>query len=56
MGRKPTAFAKRDEVIKLVKDGVNPTDISRQLGIGRASLEAWERDQRRSWAGRVFRK
>ncbi|MEX2575431.1 MAG: recombinase family protein [Halofilum sp. (in: g-proteobacteria)] len=37
-GRKPTARAKRDEVVFLKKQGVGPTDIARRLGIGRASV------------------
>lgn len=38
MGRKPEAFEKRDDVIKLVAEGVNPTDIAKRLKIGRASV------------------
>ena len=37
-GRKPTAREKAAEVMKLHKDGVRPTDIAKQLGIGRASV------------------
>lgn len=37
-GRKPTAQAKSDEVRKLKAAGVRPSEISRQLGIGRASV------------------
>jgi len=37
-GRKPTARTRSAEVIALVSDGVRPTDIARQLGIGRASV------------------
>jgi len=37
-GRKPTAQAKADEVYKLKEEGVKPTDIAKQLGIGRASV------------------
>lgn len=37
-GRKPTARAKADEVKTLKASGVRPTDIARQLGIGRASV------------------
>ena len=37
-GRKPTARARADEVAALVSKGVGPTDIARQLGIGRASV------------------
>ena len=37
-GRKPTARARSAEVVALVSDGVRPSDIARQLGIGRASV------------------
>jgi DNA invertase Pin-like site-specific DNA recombinase len=37
-GRKPTARARSAEVVSLISDGVRPTDIARQLGIGRASV------------------
>ena len=37
-GRKPTARAKADEIKTLKAAGVRPTDIARQLGIGRASV------------------
>lgn len=37
-GRKPTAREKATEVMQLHKDGVRPTDIAMQLGIGRASV------------------
>jgi DNA invertase Pin-like site-specific DNA recombinase len=37
-GRKPTARARSAEVVALISDGVRPTDIARQLGIGRASV------------------
>ena len=37
-GRKPTAMAKADEVKALTKQGVGPTEISRRLKIGRASV------------------
>lgn len=37
-GRKPTAQAKADEVRTLKAQGVRPTDIARQLNIGRASV------------------
>lgn len=37
-GRKPTARAKRNEVLQLKRDGVRPTDIAKRLGIGRASV------------------
>jgi len=37
-GRKPTAMAKADEVRKLKAEGMGPTEIATQLGIGRASV------------------
>jgi DNA invertase Pin-like site-specific DNA recombinase len=37
-GRKPTARARAAEIAMLKADGVRPTDIARQLGIGRASV------------------
>jgi DNA invertase Pin-like site-specific DNA recombinase len=37
-GRKPTARAKGAEVIRLHKEGKNPTQIAKALGIGRASV------------------
>ena len=37
-GRKPTARARSAEIKALKADGVRPTDIARQLGIGRASV------------------
>ena len=37
-GRKPTAKAKADEVIRLKEAGAGATEIARQLGIGRASV------------------
>jgi DNA invertase Pin-like site-specific DNA recombinase len=37
-GRKPTAREKATEVSALHKDGMRPTDIAKQLGIGRASV------------------
>ena len=37
-GRKPTARAKSDDVIKLKSDGVGPTQIAKDLGISRASV------------------
>ena len=37
-GRKPTARAQAAEIATLKADGVRPTDIARQLGIGRASV------------------
>lgn len=37
-GRKPTAQAKAEDVIRLKDEGVKPTEIAKQLGIGRASV------------------
>ena len=37
-GRKPTARAKACDVQRLHAQGVKPTEIARQLGIGRASV------------------
>lgn len=37
-GRKPTARAKADDVMKLKAEGKKPTDIAKELGIGRASV------------------
>jgi DNA invertase Pin-like site-specific DNA recombinase len=37
-GRKPTARAKADEIKRLKAAGIRPTDIARQLSIGRASV------------------
>lgn len=37
-GRKPTAREKADEVLTLRAQGMGPTDIAKQLGIGRASV------------------
>jgi DNA invertase Pin-like site-specific DNA recombinase len=37
-GRKPTAKAKAGDVLRLHAQGVNPTTIAKQLGIGRASV------------------
>ena len=37
-GCKPTAMAKAEEVRKLRADGISPTEIAAQLGIGRASV------------------
>lgn len=37
-GRKPTARAKTNEVVKLRSDGLGPTEIANRLGIGRASV------------------
>jgi DNA invertase Pin-like site-specific DNA recombinase len=37
-GRKPTAKAKSGDVIALASEGIGATEISRRLGIGRASV------------------
>lgn len=37
-GRKPTARAKADDVMKLKAEGKKPTEIAKKLGIGRASV------------------
>ena len=37
-GRKPTARAKADDVLKLRSEGVGPSEIAHRLGIGRASV------------------
>ncbi len=37
-GRAPTAKAKSDEVLALLKGGMGATEVSRELGIGRASV------------------
>lgn len=37
-GRKPTARAQADTVLNMHKEGVTPTEIARQLGIGRTSV------------------
>ena len=37
-GRKPTAKAKSDEVLRLKSEGVSATQIAKELGIGRASV------------------
>ncbi|WP_371157004.1 recombinase family protein [Jannaschia sp. 2305UL9-9] len=37
-GRKPTARAKSDEVMKLHAEGIGGTEIARRLGIGRSSV------------------
>ena len=37
-GRAPTAMAKSDEVLTLLKDGLGATEVARKLGIGRASV------------------
>jgi DNA invertase Pin-like site-specific DNA recombinase len=37
-GRKPTARAKKDDIVKLKSEGVGATQIAKTLGIGRASV------------------
>jgi DNA invertase Pin-like site-specific DNA recombinase len=37
-GRAPTAMAKSQEALTLLKSGMGATEIARQLGIGRASV------------------
>lgn len=37
-GRKPTAMAKSEEVLKLHKEGVGATEIAKRVGVGRASV------------------
>lgn len=37
-GRAPTARAKSDDVLRLLKSGVRATDVAKQLGIGRRSV------------------
>lgn len=37
-GRKPTARAKENEVLRLKAEGVGATEIAKRLGIGRASV------------------
>jgi DNA invertase Pin-like site-specific DNA recombinase len=37
-GRALTARAKSDEVLRLLQSGVRPTDVAKQLGIGRRSV------------------
>lgn len=37
-GRAPTAMAKSEEALTLLKDGMGATEVARQLGIGRASV------------------
>jgi DNA invertase Pin-like site-specific DNA recombinase len=37
-GRAPTAMAKADEALTMLKGGMGATEVARQLGIGRASV------------------
>jgi len=45
-GRKPTARAKKPEVLKLVERGFKPDEIAKQLEIGRASVFRILKDHR----------
>lgn len=38
LGRKPTARAKSEEVLKLHREGKTPTEIAAAVGIGRGSV------------------
>lgn len=51
-GRKPTAQAKRSEVLRLKAEGAGATDIAKQLGIGRASVYRILKDHRSASYGR----
>ena len=46
-GRVPTARAKADQVITLKAEGLGPSEISRRLGIGRASVYRILKDRNR---------
>ena len=37
-GRKPTQWAKRDHIHRMLREGVRPADIARQLGMARSSV------------------
>jgi DNA invertase Pin-like site-specific DNA recombinase len=37
-GRKPTAFARSEEVLRLHGDGIGASEIAKRVGIGRASV------------------
>lgn len=37
-GRKPTAKARADDVLKLHREGVKPSQVAKELGIGRSSV------------------
>ena len=37
-GRAPTARAKANEVLRLLKEGVRASDVAKRLGIGRRSV------------------
>jgi DNA invertase Pin-like site-specific DNA recombinase len=37
-GRAPTARAKSEEVLRLLAEGIRPTDVAKALGIGRRSV------------------
>lgn len=47
-GRKPTARAKSAEVLELHRAGTGPTEIAKQLGIGRASIYRILEDQKKN--------
>ena len=49
-GRAPTARAKADDVLTLLKNGVGPVEVARQLGIGRAPSIASSTRRRRNEA------
>ncbi|WP_162933341.1 recombinase family protein [Sulfitobacter mediterraneus] len=50
-GRKPTARAKKPEVLKLVERGFKPDEIAKQLEIGRASVFRILKDHRERECG-----
>lgn len=37
-GRKPTAVAKTDQIMKLAADGMKPLQIAKQVGVGKSSV------------------
>ena len=50
-GRAPTARAKTDDVLRLLKEGVRATDVAKRLGIGRRSVYRILEDARATSAG-----
>ena len=50
-GRAPTARAKADEVLRLLREGVRATDVAKRLGIGRRSVYRILEDARATSAG-----
>ena len=50
-GRAPTARAKADEVLRLLREGVRATDVAKRLGIGRRSVYRILEDARTTSAG-----